>query len=247
MSLFAPDTEVYQYADDTQLLVSGTRLCLPNVISTLESALVSLDQWFRANALKVNTDKTQIIAIGSRPNMRKLQSIDIRFGNTTVKPCLSVKNLGVTFDHLLTWDSHVSMLSKRCFGTLAALCQIRHHVPRPVIKVLVTALVLSQLRYCISVFGNGSKKNMNRLQKIINFAAKVIYGRRKYDHVSDLLSELGWMSCQQLYSYHSLCLLQKVIRSGEPAALANAICTHASLRERHTRQDDLLFCATIAN
>ena len=90
--------------------------------------------------------------------MRNLQRIEVNFSDAILKPCMNVKNLGVTLYHLLTWDSHVSLLSKRCFGILAALCQLRHQVPRPVIKVLVTALVIPQLRYCISVFGNGTRK-----------------------------------------------------------------------------------------
>ena len=165
----------------------------------------------------------------------------MNFANTTLLPCLNVRNLGVTFDHLLTWESHLSELTKRCFGLLSGLCHLRHHIPRPVIVVLVTALVLSQVRYCISVFGNGSKKTLHRLQKILNFAAKVIYGRQKYDYASDLRQQLGWMTSEQMCSYHTLSLLHKIIRSGEPEALAGMFHTNASLRERSTRQDSLLY------
>ena len=50
----------------------------------------------------------------------------------------------------------------------------------------MTALVISRVRYCLTVYGNGTQKNFDRLQKILNFAARVIFGRRKFDHVSDL-------------------------------------------------------------
>ena len=56
-------------------------------------------------------------------------------------------------------DSHACAVSRRCTGTLIGLSQVRHVVPRGVITCLVTALVLSQVRYCIFVYGNGSKKN----------------------------------------------------------------------------------------
>ena len=77
MGLFSSDITVcfLQYADDTQLLVSGAKKNLPDVISQLDSALVSLDQWLRANALTVNTTKTQIIAFGFRQNMRNIKRI----------------------------------------------------------------------------------------------------------------------------------------------------------------------------
>ena len=48
------------------------------------------------------------------------------------------------------------------------------------------------------------------------------------------------MTVEQLQSYHTLSLLHKVIRTGEPEALAGMFCTNASVRQRNTRQDNLL-------
>ena len=110
--------------------------------------------------------------------------------------------------------------------------------------MLVSALVISQVRHCLPVYGGTSKQNLSRIQKIINFAAKVIFGRRKYDHASDLLDRLGWLTAEQLASYHSLSLLHKVRCSGEPEALAADLSTVAEARGRDlsvvTRQDRLL-------
>ena len=69
----------------------------------------------------------------------------------------------------------------------------------------------------------------------------MIFCRRKFDHVSDLLENLGWLSADQLARYHSPCLLHKVRRSGEPEALADALVRVSETRQRSTRQDgDLL-------
>ena len=163
-------------------------------MTRLESALSCLDDWFRANGLKVNAEKTQIITFGSRHALRTLPDISVKFGSSSVRPCSEVKNLGVYFDSLLSWDNHVTQLSKRCFGILTGLCHIRHYIPRSAMVTLTTALVISQIRYCISVYGNSTKKNMERVQKILRFAARVVCGRRKYDHVSDIMQQLGWMS-----------------------------------------------------
>ena len=46
-----------------------SRTCIVHmVITRLEAGLASLDQWFRANGLKVNARKTQIITFGSQQN-----------------------------------------------------------------------------------------------------------------------------------------------------------------------------------
>jgi len=110
-----------------------------------------------------------------------------------------------------------------------------------VITTLVNALVLSQVRYCLSVYGNGTKDNFSRLQKIINYAAKVIFGRKKFDPASDLLKKLGWLAAEDLAKFHTLALTHKVLRFGEPDELAEQFRTVGETHSRSTRQDDNLF------
>ena len=107
---------------------------------------------------KVNASKTQLIVFGSRQNLRSLPNFEVTFRDTKLIPCNEVKNLGVIFDRNLSWDSHVGAVSRRCTGILLDLSHVRHVIPQGVITSLVTALVLSQVRYYISVYGIGSKK-----------------------------------------------------------------------------------------
>ena len=96
-------------------LLAVLSLDLQTVITRLETGLASLDLWFRVNGLKVNADKTQIITLGSHQNIRHLPPVTVRFGEATLEPCTEVnKNLGVTFDQTLSWDSHVTHLTRRC-------------------------------------------------------------------------------------------------------------------------------------
>ena len=163
---------------------------------------------------------------------------------TAPHPCLQpraeVKNLGVVFDSTLSWESHVSELSRQCTGVLIGLSHCRHYLPVGVIKVLVSALVLTRIRYCLAVYGNGTLKNFDRLQRVLNFAVRVIFGRRKFDHVSDLREQLRWMSPQQMSQAQTLSLAHKVLRLGEPDSLADSFIRCRDVRQRSTRQDSLL-------
>ena len=226
-----------QYADDTQILLSGKKDSLPQLIATLEQVLDSLDTWFHSHGLKVNAGKTELILFGSRQNCRSLDPISIRFREDTIREGPTVKNLGVVFDKYLTWDPHVSALVQKCNGILIGLSHVRHQIPPSLLPTLVNALVISHVRYCLAVFGNGSEKNMQRLQKILNFALRVISGRRKFDHISDVRGELGWPTARQLYEYHSLFFLHKIRCTEEPEALFSQLTVNSVLRSRTTRQD----------
>ena len=114
---------------------------------------------------------------------------------------------------------------------------MRHQIPTDLLPTLVNALVLSHVRYCLAIFGNGSEKNMQRLQKTLNFALRAVSGRRKFDHISDVREELGWPTARQLYELHSLNFLHKIRCTGEPESLSSQLQAKSSLRTRSTRQD----------
>ena len=146
------------------------------------------------------------------------------------------------FDQHLSWDAHVRTVSRRCCGILTALSHLRHFLPPDTLPEIVTALAVSHIRYCLSVYGNGSAGNLSAIQKILNFAARVIAGKRKFDRVRDVRVRLGWLDSPQLFQYQSLCLLHKIISSGQPESIAHQICSNRIHRDhtRPTRQDSLL-------
>ena len=242
LSLHAGGAFVVQYADDTQVVVSGTKSDFPAMISHLEQALASLDAYFRSSGLKVNESKFELLPIGSRQNLRNLPPFSVKFRKTAIHPCDEAKNLGLTFDRSLSWDSHVTNLSRKCSGVLTGVSHLRHYLPSNIIPILVSALVFSHVRYCLTVYGNGSSKNLTIVQKVINFAARVISGRRKFDHISDVRERLGWLDAPDLLDLQTMTILHKVRRHGEPESLAAQFCLNLELpgRERSTRQDNLL-------
>ena len=238
LSQFAPDAHVIQYADDTQILISGPKKSLPRLIASMEQTLNSLDVWFHSQGLKVNTGKTELIVFGSRQNCRGLAPISIRFREDTILESPTVRNLVVQFDRHLSWNPHVSALVKKCNGILIALSHVRHQIPRDLLPILVNALVTSHVRYCLAVFGGGSDRNTQRLEKVLNFGLRVISGRRKFDRISSVRCALGWPTARQMYEQHSLNLLHKIRITGEPLALSSQIQVNSTLRSRTTRQDN---------
>ena len=242
LSLHAPDAHVTQYADDTQVLISDVKRNLPNLILRMESTLTSLATWFHAHGLKLNTSKTEILLLGTRQNTRDLSPVSVRVGGGTVQESDCVKNLGVLFDRHLTWDAHVSDVVRKCVGLLIGLRHLRHYLPQDVMMTVVQGLVMSRVRYCLAVYGNGSAANHTRLMKVVNFAARVVAGLRKFDHVSHVRGHLGLRTPRQMYDSRTAVVAHSVRALREPEELANLFCTFADARvgDRATRQDRYL-------
>ena len=239
LSLHAPDAHVTQYADDTQVLISDAKRNLPTLIQRMESSLLSLASWFHAHGLKLNSAKTEILLLGTRQNTRDLSRVSVRVGAETIQESQCVKNLGVLFDRHLSWDAHVSDVVCKSVGLLIGLRHLRRYLPQHVMLTIVQGLVISRVRYCISVYGNGSVSNDTRLLKLVNFATRVVTGLRKYDRVSDARVGLGLLTPRQMCCSQTAAIAQRVCVLGEPADLAPLFRTYSEARicERTTRQD----------
>ena len=236
LPLYVDDAVIIQYADDTQVLIYGPKSDMSQNVLRMERCLTSLTWWFRKNAMKLNASKTQLIVFGSRQNICRLAPVTVKIGDTLITECSTVRNLGVIFDRHLSFDHHIDQMVRRCSGTLLSLCHAKHGLPADVLSTLVNGLVLASTRYCVSVYGATSGQLTQRVQKCINFCARVLSGKRKYDHISGTLKSLGWLSARQLHDCYSLTTLRRVIQTSEPVALAELFVKNCNIHARNTRR-----------
>ena len=176
MGLYVDGVDIIQFADDTQLLITGQKKHVSGMIMTMERALNQLSDWFNENRLKVNASKTQMIVFGTKAMLQNQPKITVNFCGTAIQESRVVKNLGLYMDRHLTFVDHVDHVVAKCSGSLMALVHAKHSLPKSSIKPIVTALVISIVRYCVSIYGTCSKTELHRIQKIINFSARVISG-----------------------------------------------------------------------
>ena len=106
--------------------------------------------------------------------------------------------LGVLLDQTLSWEPHISSVIRRTNAILVSLYKIRPHLSPEILKILVQAHIFPHLQYCSSVWGGAHNCRLDRLQKVIHFAARLVAGLRRYDHVSPTLSDLGWPSIRDI-------------------------------------------------
>ena len=202
----------------------------------MENNLSLVLDWFSSHSMKVNTSKTQLIVFGTRAMLRHMPPVSVKFGSAVISESRVVKNLGLVMDRYLSFEPHIDQLVARSTGTLMALSHAKHVLPRDTLVRVVSALVLSSVRYCIALYGSHGTTQLHRVQKLINFCARVISGRRKYDHISDVVRNLRWFSADQLVQYHTLCLLKKVLITGQPSDIASmfAVAEHThNTRQTH--------------
>ena len=243
---FADDSAgIIAYADDVQLYVTGSQREIHQLTRSLEQNLSTISHWYYKNGLKINAAKTQFIVLGTREMIRRIPPISVTFSGSTIACSNTVKNLGVWIDRDMSFTAHTDDVVRRCTGTLCGLSHGRHSLPQSVMATLVQGLVFSVIRYCLSVYGASNVTQRSRLQKLIRFAARVVSGRRKFDHVSDVIDERGWLHAENLYEYHRLVLVKKMLATSEPSSLADSLSMRLSVHGRDTRNSNRLVTPSI--
>ena len=98
----------------------------------------------------------------------------ITIGNAQIPFKKSVKNLGFTLDCHLAMNAHVSNIARTCYFELRCLASIRRFLTSTATATLVSAFVLSRIDYCNSLLFGSTHDVTSHLQRIQNYAARVI-------------------------------------------------------------------------
>ena len=82
--------------------------------------------------------------------------------------------------------------------------RIKYPFDRRTLITISNSLVFSKLLYCSSVWPNTTKKNIKLLQTVQTFAALIVSGTSKFDHVTPILKQLQWLSTIKQLTYNTL-------------------------------------------
>jgi len=74
--------------------------------------------------------------------------------------------------------------------------------------------------------------NLDRLQSVINAAARLTVGVQRHDHITPLLADLHWLRIPQRIQYKLCILVYQCVQGFAPSYLQNAICPVMSAESR---------------
>ena len=227
--------QLVMYADDAQFIDADAPANVGDLRARVENTLEIVLNWFTQNRLKINPSKTDLLVVKS-----ERRTIDetsrIRFGSQYIRPSLSVKVLGVVVDSGLNWELQISAIVRRCYGILVGLAKLSHRLPRETKKVIIEGLVFPHIIYCLTVWGGCTKTQKQRIQKVINFGARIITGIRRSQHISPALNDLGWLRVEQLLAERDLLMLYRTLGSPEsPEHLREMAVPRSVVSGRTTR------------
>jgi len=205
----------HSYADDTQAYLSFLLEESNQAISALNFDLDEFINLARKHNLLINPKKSVAMLFGKSGDKETFlnnHTNAIKLGEDYLELKPMAKNLGLYMDHELRFGDHVNKSLQKAYFHLKLLYQHRHILNRNLKILLCDSLVLSHLNYCDVVYGPCITLEVsNRIQKLQNSCIRLIYGIRKYEHISHAFQLSKWLSMSARRHLHMICLYHKIL------------------------------------
>ena len=155
----------------------------------------------------------------------------ITIGNVQIPFKQSVKKLGSTIDFHLTMNAHVSNIARTSYFELRRLAYICRFMSSTATATLVSAFVFSRLDYCNSLLFGSTHDVTSHLQRIQNYAARVILRLPRSLSITTHLKSLHWLPVKARSAYKIDCSWNHYHSNTAPSYVAEMLQKKAS----HTR------------
>ena len=240
------------YVDDgTYSVRHRNPIILSNVLSTQYQVISS---YMIANKLVINDDKTNLMVLGTKGNMVVREQVEIQAGRFTIEPAKTAKLLGCELSDDLKWRHHIrdsdQSLLKQLNSRVNGLSIVSARADLETRLMVANGLVMSKLCYLIQLWGGCEGYLLHSLQVLQNRAARSVTGWPRFTSTRRLMAACGWLTVKQLVVFHTVIMVYKTLKSGQPRYLhgrLNTIPHPFRTRQNSTgsiRQDETLRCKT---
>lgn len=200
------------FADDTSICWTDEDPTLLELKINKDLSLIS--QWFDANRLVLNVDKTKFMTFN------KNLALSLTVNNSTVLRVSDYRFLGVMLDQNLKWDNHIDKLTKSLASAVFALRTVSQelddgHISRQVYY----ALFESHLRYGSMFWGFGTAGRLHSIFLMQKRAIRVICKANRIAHCKPLFKSLKILTLYDLVIYECVTSLHNMY-------LGRSECSH---------------------
>ena len=230
---------IHGYADDHSIYMT-LDVCQPSIVNKsidhIENCLKMVEDWMLFNKLKMNDAKTEVILFGSNTQLAKINANQITIGNTAVHVSTTVKYLGARLDKNLTMSDFTNSKCRVAFYHLYNIKKCAKFLNQTAISALVNSLVHSCLDYCNVLFTGIPAYNLIKLQRVQNYAARIVTKSHRLTPSLGLLKELHWLPVRYRIKFKVLLLVYKSLNNMAPIYLTemfHLINSNYSLRSQN--------------
>ena len=143
------------YADDTTLVSHLKNFGPLNDINTLKQELnreiSKVNTWLLSNKLLLNVAKSKFMIFFKHP--RTIPKLSISINGNPVEQVTNFNFLGITLDQNITWNDHMSKLSRKVARVIGIMNKLKHIFPHQILRTLYNSFIHPHLIYGLYIWG----------------------------------------------------------------------------------------------
>ena len=157
--------------------------------------------------------------------------------SSSIKLSPVIRNLGCFLDSNMSLTAHVNNLRKTILFHIRNLWRIRRFIDKETCHHAVRALVTSRLDYCNALFTLLSAKDISRLQRLQNSAARLVFALGKRVDATPLIRTLHWLPVKQRIVYKVVLYIFKALNNLAPPYLTEQFSVYVPARSLRSAMD----------
>ena len=222
-------------------MIQGKNLEALRVSLNLE--LEGINDYFKANQLKLNAKKTKMVIFRRKALPASHRQVDVFLNGEKLGICDEALFLGVTIDSTLNWEKHCNRIANKISCNNSMLNRVKNLLPPPTLKLLYHSFIQSHVTYGLPAWGGCSAQNKKRIVTVQKRAIRTITKSYFSAHTEPRMKKLGLLKFEDMYQQQCLSLVYDCVHKKAPKKIQNLIQSQQTLdynlRGQNTNNLDL--------
>jgi hypothetical protein len=159
--------------------------------------LANISNWFSANKLSLNIDKTKYISFGKK--ISDDNSVNLNINGVNICQVNSISFLGVIIQSNLKWNEHVQNKANKISKVNSILSRMKYMLPERVLINIYNALILPHLSYGILAWGDTNRSLQKRLIVLQKKSLRNIANLKYNAHTESLFKKYDILKFHDIY------------------------------------------------
>lgn len=232
------------YADDTSLIITDHDKI--NLFHKANTEISNLYDWFCANKLLLNANKTNFIVFRAPQNQCDFSDSNVFIDGIPLTQVgthfeeKSTKFLGMLLDESLTWRYHINYINNKIARSLFMIKQVKKTLPSENLRMLYFAMIHPYLSYGLTAWGNAAPNIINSTIVLQKKAIRTINSKAYNSHTEPLFKNMNILKLVDQFKYDVLLFMFDCNANKLPRSFDNTFAHNCDNQTHYlTRQSNL--------
>ena len=201
----------------------------------LQDDLNKLAEWEKIWGMEFHPAKCNILSVSRSRSPRKFH---YKLKGHVLEEVASAKYLGVNLAHDMSWDEHISKISKKANCMLGFLRRNLKSAREATKTNAYKTIVRPHLEYCSTVWDPHQVNHRDRIEMVQRRAARYVTNRyHNTSSVTSMLEDLGWETLQSRRTKANLKMFYKIENKLVDIDMSDYVeKSHTSTRSNHSKK-----------